>query len=334
MCSMTSLPLFQHRDPLDILQYSQAFPAYVTPFRSAPSCDVDPCFLSWFLGFSEAEGCFKIWRGSGTTRPRMFFSLSQREEAICLFIQRELGFGHVSRDSPLSPVFRFQCSSKKDIMRLIHLFQGNLLLKKTTRRFHQWVECFHSLHGTTVPLLSRHGLGLPCDSEAGVGLPLPGSAFDHEICVHHSVLWTSGWLAGFLDGEGCFSASPTVSPSTSRCRFRGSVSVTQKGEPELLMHLAVLLDGGSLVTHPSSDDTWTYKTSGLGPLAKLHDYLTRFPLRTRKRWSYGIWSLIKTRIEKVGGHLQPREVHRVRMLARLINSHSSSPPPHLPRVGN
>lgn len=73
----------------------------------------------------------------------------------------------------------------------------------------------------TPPLLSRHDTGMEC--------PPLGVTLDHEACVQTSTLWNSAWLAGFLDGEGCFFTSPRVSPSTSRCRLHASFSITQKG---------------------------------------------------------------------------------------------------------
>lgn len=223
----------------------------------------------------------------------------------------------MSRDSPQSSVFRFQCSSKGDITRLIHLFNGNLVLKKTTSRFHQWVQCFNTLHGTSPPPSCL-------DTTQEWSVRLSESRSITKPVSKPPPFGTVLGSQGFLMVKGAFSRLQGYRlrpPDVDSMRvFRSP----KRGEPALLMHLAVLLNGGSLVKTGSGQDTWTYKTSGKGQLALLGDYLQRFPLRTRKKWSYGLWTFLNTRVTSVDGLLSPGQIRTVRLLARSINRRRES----------
>ena len=96
--------------------------------------NIKTTFLEWFVGFSEGDGSFTV---SGT---RLFFIINQKEEGILHRIRTELGFGKVSHYKTYS---RFIVADRDNIERLIHLFNGNLVLNKTVRRFSLWVEAWN-----------------------------------------------------------------------------------------------------------------------------------------------------------------------------------------------
>ena len=87
---------------------------------------IDKSFLEWFVGFSEGNGSFIV------SKEGLLFIINQKEEKILYYIRTNLGFGKVSLYKTYS---RFVVANKKNIDRLISIFNGNLVLDKTHSRF-------------------------------------------------------------------------------------------------------------------------------------------------------------------------------------------------------
>jgi hypothetical protein len=108
-------------------------------------------FLSWFLGFTEGDGSFVI----DAKNKRLFFTITQRDESLLQNIRTELGFGLICNVNKFPEMKRYTVTHRSQIELLIHFFNGNLFLKKTTTRFSQWLEASNTLNGKALPLLSR-----------------------------------------------------------------------------------------------------------------------------------------------------------------------------------
>lgn len=132
------------------------------------------------------------------------------------------------------------------------------------------------------------------------------------------MVWQTSWLSGFIDGEGCFSASPRYCDSTSRCKLNASFSLKQDGESELLLHLYVLFGGGSLVQAPNKK-TYIYKTSGEMPLHQIENYLGVHTLWTRKKWSFLLWSFLRKLLRSKGGKCSPSDFRSVKTMTTRLN---------------
>ena len=128
---------------------------------------IDPAFLEWLVGFSEGDGSFIVSKG------RLFFIINQKEEKVLHRIRRELGFGKVSTYNTCS---RFIVADRDNIERLIHLFNGNLVLHKTNSRFELWLQNWN--------LSSR---------EQRRVIPLP----QNQVPSFEN----NGWLSGFTDSR-------------------------------------------------------------------------------------------------------------------------------------
>jgi hypothetical protein len=63
---------------------------------------------------------------------RNIFSISQKDPKVLYFIRKNLGFGLVHKDRNH---FKYYVSNQQNIDRLIRIFNGNLVLKKTDDRF-------------------------------------------------------------------------------------------------------------------------------------------------------------------------------------------------------
>ena len=95
---------------------------------------IDSAFLEWLVGFSEGDGFFIVSKG------RLFFIINQKEEKVLHRIRTELGFGKVSTYNTYS---RFIVADRDNIERLIHLFNGNLVLHKTNSQFELWLQSWN-----------------------------------------------------------------------------------------------------------------------------------------------------------------------------------------------
>lgn len=119
-------------------------------------------------------------------------------------IKKGLGFGKVSKYLHFS---RFIVADKANIDRLINIFNGNLLLEKTNKRFLCWVNARN--------LYSPQKLVVYPQKE--------------NVCFGENA-----WLSGFIDAEGCFN-SQKFKKTRYRLGFRVRFLLYQKGELPFLV---------------------------------------------------------------------------------------------------
>ena len=214
---------------------------------------IDPGFLEWFVGFSEGDGSFIVSKG------RLFFIINQKEEKVLHRIRTELGFGKVSTYKTYS---RFIVADKDNIERLIHLFNGNLVLHKTNHRFELWIQHWNlsSREARKVTLLSQN--------------QLPS-------------LENNGWLCGFTDADGCFNAVQTKDSRYSLgWRLRLRFILDQKSEKDLLEKVKNLFGSGVVSRREELDDMWRFTCTSIPSHQVVASYFGRYPLRTVKKVSF------------------------------------------------
>jgi hypothetical protein len=102
------------------------------------------------------------------------------------------------------------------------------------------------------------------------------------------------FLAGFLEGEACFSISRQSRNTNHRC----SMTLTARADDRsLLRSLAAATALGSLATQPPRGRSHTQVAWTIGSKAdcqRLIELLTAYPLRGRKSLDYAIWSAAAT----------------------------------------
>jgi len=214
---------------------------------------IDPAFLEWLVGFSEGDGSFIVSKG------RMFFIINQKEEKVLHRIRTELGFGKVSTYNTYS---RFIVADRDNIERLIHLFNGNLVLHKTNSRFELWLQSWNlsSREQRRVIPLSQNQL----------------PSFDNN-----------GWLSGFTDADGCFNAVQTRDSRYSLgWRLRLRFILDQKSEKDLLEKVKNLFGSGVISRRREVDDMWRFTCTSILSHQVVTNYFTRYPLRTVKKVSF------------------------------------------------
>ncbi len=307
-----------------------------------------PEFLSWFVGFTEGDGSFVV---SGN---RQFFIITQKDTAFLHRLRTELGFGTICNDKKNPEIKRFIVTNPKHLLVLILIFNGNLLLKKTTSRFAIWLQEWNRLTGDNISLQTRW-------LDTNVTEKLPGTNSRDRISETQllslrteSQVWNTSWLAGFLEAEGCFAVGIEnktnpwfINQDKPVLRFM----LDQTGELEILTHVRLLLgDFGTIWIRKKTteieilDSFFIQKKNGikiekvhdrfetkhLGGLEQIIKYIARSPLRTKKnvvfvQWKKLLNKLFVVREERLNKKLisAPKRKEKVDRLIRAIREWKS-----------
>jgi hypothetical protein len=229
---------------------------------------INSAFLEWFIGFSEGDGSFIVSHPK-TEVTRLFFTLVQEDAKILNKIRSTLGFGSVQSHGKH---FRYSVTDAEGIDRLIHLFNGNLVLKKSRERFHLWLQARKEIRLSPTARIRAEKI-------------------EERKTILDIDFLSCGWLSGFTDAEGCFTFTKTLNKTPDsfgvRCRF----VLVQKGEYKVLKKIEECIGSGSIQYYESSTVS-RYFLTNLEYLDILMKYLKNFPLKTKKNFC-------KVRMEKM-----------------------------------
>lgn len=217
---------------------------------------INSTFLAWFIGFAEGDGCFFVDEKTN----RNYFLLSQKDPKALYYIKKNLGFGIVNKKKDS---YQYYVSDQINIDKLIKIFNGNLQLEKTNRNFKKWFIVYNNYTKITNKV-----------------------SFNDNL--NKSLSLDNSWISGFIDAEGCFTATLRVDPRyKSGYKLVLRFIIDQKLEDDILLYIGELfgkqkisarkeIDGMSrLVLHSNFDH--------------LISYLSRFSLKTNKKLSYLRW---------------------------------------------
>lgn len=243
-------------------------------------------FLCWFVGFTEAEGCFIV-----NNRGDLCFVITQSTSDINVlyYIQETLAFGKVISQSEKTS--RYVTQNKKEIEIIISLFNGNLVLPSRQKKFDLFIRGFNSW-------VTKGRIRLePVNIKNNFILPSLNNS----------------WLAGFTDGEGYFSCS------IGDKKFSFNFSIAQKGENNLikLEQLCLLFKGGKVSKHWVKD-VYEYRINGIKYCCNVFSYFDKYKLYTKKFLSYFLWKEIHEDFLKKN-HLNMSKRPEMIEKARMIN---------------
>jgi hypothetical protein len=271
-------------------------------------------FLEWFVGFTEGDGSFIISKG------RLFFTITQKDGAFLRRLRTLLGFGNICADKKYPGIERYTVTRRDQVKILIHLFNGNLLLKRSAKRFALWLEEYNRMTGEEIPLLPPQK-------------PFVGG---ERGTLESSPLWNTAWLAGFTDAEGCF----TGSYSNSKRRIVLRFILDQTDELELFLHLRQILGRGSISPRKWGERGvhYRYEVESIEALGRLADYFSSRGLRTKKRIPFLRWRRVLNLLPLLQKEvpLHPlshplagaeKRMVRIRRLLREINGEGRENPP-------
>lgn len=245
-------------------------------------------FLAWLIGFTESEGSFIV-----NNRGDLVFVITQSTEdkRVLEYIKEILGFGKVISQSLTTS--RYVTQSKVEIDIIISLFNGNIILPSRKIIFKKFLEGFNNW-------VSKGRIRL-----------------DKVALKESSILpsLNNSWLAGFTDGEGCFTCSIGKIKG-----FSHNFNISQKWDIniKILEHLCVLFNGGTVSKH-SVDNVYEYRIGGVKNSKNVFSYFDTYKLCTKKLMSYTLWKEIhKDLLNK--DHLDEKKRLKMIEKARLINS--------------
>ena len=220
--------------------YKKNLPCHVNKIHSS--------FLQWFIGFSEGDASFI------TSKNRLFFIINQKDVKVLYYIKKNLAFGKVSTYKTYS---RFIVADKKNIDRLISIFNGNLILDKTNLRFSTWLQ-------------SRNSYSI-----------------EKNTCLNKAEMHDfkeNAWLSGFIDAEGCFNAQRLQdSKHVLGFRVRLRFILDQKNEICIFQKLQQFLESGVITHRETVENMYRFTTTSIFSHEKLLHYLKKHPLHSFKK---------------------------------------------------
>ena len=244
-------------------------------------------FLIWLIGFTEGEGSFIV-----NNRGDLCFVITQgnADIGVLQFIKETLGFGKVIAQS--AHTSRYIIQNKQEIELIVHLFNGNMILPSRKVRFENFVKGFN------------------------IWVSMGRIRLDQVELRHSNILprLTNSWLAGFTDGEGCFTCSIGKIKG-----FSFNFNISQKWEEniKILQHLCILFNGGIVSKH-HAENVFEFRVGGVHNCKSIFPYFDNYPLYSKKAISYTLWKdMHEDLLNK--NHLDPEK--RVEMIekTRLIN---------------
>jgi LAGLIDADG endonuclease len=218
--------------------------------------------LEWFIGFSEGDGSFGIIT-SDLHQDRYSYCINQADLRVLKFIQKMLGFGNITTYKQKTKVNngveeriygRFLVKNPREVEILIHLFNGNLHIKKCQRTFEIWVRTYNNLYSTNIKVKSLGDL--------------------------KRINLENRWLVGFWEADGGFSAS-------FNNRMRLKAYIDQNDEQLLLEHIRSLFGGGSVYLRTGTANVYRVEFQGSSQLQQIIKYCNH--LVGRKKDAFDIW---------------------------------------------
>lgn len=250
------------------------------------SLNLNSNFKHWFIGFTEGDGSF-IVNKNGYLEFKV--TQSSTDAQILFYIKKELGFGSVRVQDKNNKTHHFRVRDQKGILKLIHIFNGNLLTERKNNQFKLWLEAFNEAYKMDIQLVQN----------------------DNNPTLDNA------WLSGFSDSEGCFTIS-VIKRSESYNQVQVRYILSQKNELELMTKIAALFDGK--VTYLKSYDGYNM-TVNLSKLHKVISYFNIYSLKTKKYIDYFNWlKVYKLVVNK--DHFNEDGLNRVRDLMNKINKKS------------
>lgn len=154
----------------------------------------------------------------------------------------------------------------EDIYLLILLFNGNLVLPHRIQQLGVWLATYNRRNITVYTITL--------------------------ITTVVTITLNDAWLSGFTDAEGCFNVF------IQKSRLYGVVIrflLDQKCQ-QTLMTVQTLFSFGTVTLRNNTNGVYRYVASGIVNVSVVRAYFEKFPLRTKKQYSFEKWSQIHSMV--------------------------------------
>jgi hypothetical protein len=242
--------------------------------------EIDISFLQWFIGFSEGKGSFEL--------SKLAFVINQKDPKLLFKIKKKLGFGRIYETS-VPGIWRYSVNGQKNCLRLYYLFNGNLILKKTQKRFLRWIKNLKIISFFKNPKIQ--------------------------------ITLNDGWLSGFIDAEGGFYARVRKnSQNEVGFQFLKKFYITQKNEEALLKQIGIMLESKTKIFNFLQNQKLYYRIeiSAFESHTILLNYLVSYPCLGCKNINVCIWRKMHGRQDRKE-HLTELGINKLRKLCYKLN---------------
>lgn len=305
-------------------------------------------FLEWFRGFTDAEGCFHIYKRRGNSFEfRFSIGLHIDDKAALEYIYDNLQIGKVKLNIKEN-VVTYNVIANDEIAILIEIFSKFNLNTNKHLNFLIFREAY----------LLYFSWGNNCRVELvekieKLRLGMNSKRIDFTMPEEHKINITPYWFLGFIEGDGSFSYKNLSKDA--------NFTIIQKGNKDLLIavaeYLQSLLQGSlknkitegsfspelellriSLAKESSKDWVYISEYNGLYNLSANNTFYLNVvivPLfdnltwRSKKYLDYCDWKLILAIITK-GLHYLPEGVNLIEIISSQMNNYRLST--YLPQV--
>lgn len=251
-------------------------------------------FLEWFIGYFEADGCLLIPKNNNLL---VIIVSSKKDLSLLKYIQNNLSIGNVCINSNKLNNYKWQLYNQLDIKLLIHLFNGNTVLPV------RFVKLSMFITNINIKLLKNN--------EQNIILIINNCKLPRL---------DNAWLAGFTDGEGCFSVGKT------NTFYKAIYNINQKyiANKIILDHILNLLKellcsnlNLNVYKHSSkSNNVYEIRINSLETCSKLRLYFDKYPLKSYKLIEYQDWlKFIDIALDKS----LPKQIRKENLSNILIN---------------
>jgi hypothetical protein len=347
-----------------------------------PQNKINLNFLEWFIGFSEGDGTFYV--KNEKYGPRVIFEISQKYPQPLYRIKKELGFGTVREEirENNQSYWKFIIESKKNIPKIAALFNGNIILPKRRVQFHKWIEIAKEVNCLPACYINKQSdivnqIEANAKNEDFIRALYPTvitpttiahTKYSGDLCSmgnmgvdflgpskFPSPSLKNAWLVGFIEAEGCFSASYLKQKASSisfdikdnntppfqnrenlgstfnitGVRIKARITLTQKsdyGDHVVLERIGELFESKAKVLRVTNQ---FYPDKSISPLYRLDmqsieshcrviNYLNQYQLYTKKIIAYRRWERV-INAKVLGSHLNPLQLPRLQRLCKSIN---------------
>ena len=258
-------------------------------------------WLTWFIGFVEGASCI------GAYNNRLTFVITQKESNILYEIQNFLNIGSVCRTK--DNIYRFSVNKQEEILKLVYIFNGNLVLKHRIKQLSLWFS-----------ILDQKGVKLPKFNDKPISLTLDDA-----------------WLSGFTDAEGCFNVGITLRkdgrskrPATSETWPTSNLSkrvvqrfiLDQNNFYNEFIHICNLFNSGFVSLRPKTSHQFRLTIQSYNALNCVVAYFLKYPLKTKKSNNFNLWRDCVNKVQNKE-HLTEEGLKKIQNLKKQINFNNS-----------
>lgn len=260
-------------------------------FKPSHKHKIDEEFLIWFIGFVEGDGSFIV------SKNKVYFDVTQKLQDIKVLynIKTNLGFGQVLKRPEIERnVGVYYVTGKENFLRLVHIFNGNLVSQYKKNQFKQWLEVFNQQYNESIAYIDSN----------------PRPAFNNA------------WLSGFIDAEGCFIARVKNCRTSKLGKTLAlEFSLSQK-QVEVLEYIRDLFIHKKIYIYfDSSWEGYRFCLSNDKLLMFLIRYINQYSLKTLKRIDFFQFSRIYE-LKRKKEHLSPSGLENISNLCKQIHNRS------------